>query len=122
MLVVLSCARRHRRCFGLVVVIVRLRLHPCRHLVVFVLLVRRRLVVCPPRRIPRRWFSCPDLFVPSLSVSVSSCDLVFVVMSPLLFVVVPSPSSPYKLLVPPHEQVLVGVAWLWARRLGAVSW
>jgi hypothetical protein len=77
--------------------------------------------VCP-RRIPRHWFSCPDPFVPSLSVPVSSCDIVFVVMAPLLFVVVPSPSSPYNLLVPPHGQVLVGVGWLWACRLGAVSW
>jgi hypothetical protein len=60
--------------------------------------------------------------VPSLTVSVSSCDIIFVVVARLLFVVAPSPSSPCQLLVPPHEQVLVAVAWVWVCRLGAVSW
>ena len=77
---------------------------------------------CPPRRIPRHWCSSPDPHcccccrpsVPSLSGSVLSCDVVFLVVARLLFIVVPSPSSPC--------QLLVVVAWVWVCCLGAVSW
>jgi len=59
------------------------------------------------------WLSFSSMLlssVPSLSVSVLSCDIVFVIMAHLLFIIVPSPSLLCQLLIPPHEQMLIAVA------------
>ena len=72
---------------------------------------------CPPCRLP----PCRSL-TPLLLVSVSSCDVVFVIVAHFLFVIVPSLSSLCQLLIPPHQQVLVVVAWVWVCHLGTISW